>query len=607
MKLRSKILSYTLPLILIPLIIMALATYYFIIRANQVQTDEETKRSLNEVIVNIGQEANSVKKDIEVLSKVPALAKLLTASSNNLSNGTFVKEEQTKQARTVLELFFDRNPYYLELSLVDANGEELMKLDRRNKTPELLNLNSEGYFRRTLITGETENPIAEKETGLFVSVFARSVRESKFLGMVVLKLDARSFVRSMRPLLNRDFQTFLFDDRGLVFATSLHSETSGQTIRKLDLSQRASRILDGSPTILPPEKVLINGRSRSFSILPAKSFAQIGTLEKQEGSNWFLGILQPEASSGIASSFQIIFFSTLFLAIAGVLWAASSASRRITVPLERVSRATTLIARGQTDLNLDVQTGDEVGDLADAVAKMNGELQDYQKRLVQSTKLATIGEMTSEISHEIQNRISGISLWLQHLDSEIEPDDPKREYLDEMKQGLGGFMEMLASLKDYYQSPVLNLEPIDINHLVSVSLPFVQEKLNEKQVVVKEKLDSNLSTIEGDFEKLKGVVLNLLINAADSLENGGEIEIMTQDAGSDGICLEISDNGKGISEKDLSRIFYPFFSTKSGGSGLGLSICSNIISAHKGRIEVESEIGKGTSFKVVVPQLRGTN
>ena len=93
MKLRSKILSYTLPLILIPLIIMALATYYFIIRANQVQTDEETKRSLNEVIVNIGQEANSVKKDIEVLSKVPALAKLLTASSNNLSNGTFVKEE----------------------------------------------------------------------------------------------------------------------------------------------------------------------------------------------------------------------------------------------------------------------------------------------------------------------------------------------------------------------------------------------------------------------------------------------------------------------------------------------------------------------------------
>lgn len=602
MKLRSKILIYTLPLILIPLLVMALAFYYFVIRANQVQIQEERKQSLQEAIASIGQEANSVRKDIEVLSKVPVLAQFLGDSSYNSRNEEKVKKDHAKQTRTVLELFFERNPYFLELSLCDSNGRELIRLDRRDESPELRNLRNQDFFRRTLITGKTENPVYEFEPGSYASIFTRSISGSDFLGIVVLKLDAQSFARSMRPLLSRELQTFLFDDRGVVFATSMNSADGREGIKKLELANAASSLLDGSSAADSiSESITFGGRRSTFSILPSQSFAQVGTIERQAGSNWFLGVFEPEASGAIPLSFQIIFFSTLLLTIAGVLWATANASRRITIPLERVSRATTLIARGQTDLNLDVKTGDEVEDLANAVAKMNGELQDYQKRLVQSTKLATMGEMTSEIAHEIQNRISGISLWLQHLDSEIDQNDPKREYLDEMKQGLSGFMEMLGSLKGYYQNPVLNLEEIDINSLVASTLPFVQEKLDTKRATVKERLDSDLAAVDGDFEKLKSVILNLLINAADSLEEGGEIEIITQSAGAEGLCLEISDNGKGINEKDLSRIFYPFFSTKSGGSGLGLSICSNIISAHKGRIEVESEIGKGTTFKILLP------
>ena len=599
MKLRSKILSYTLPIILIPLLVMALAVYYFVVRANQIQIQEERKQSLNEAVAGINQEAKAVQKDLEVLSKVPVLKLFLADAAKKVRREGL--ETTETQAKTVLELFFERNPYYLELSLCDLSGKELVRLNKRSEKSELRSLGDKEFFRRTLITETSESPAYEFEPDRFAFIFTRSVKDTEFLGMVVLKLDSRSFVRSMRPLLARNLQTFLFDERGLVLASSLNSNASRETIQNIDLAKGAASILQGSPPDSLSKSVSIEGRAARFSFRPAHSSVQVGTLEKPAGSFWFLGVFEPAASGGMPSTFQVIFFSTVLLTIGGVLWAAASASRRITIPLERVSRATSLIARGQADLQLDVNTGDEVEDLANALSKMNSELRDYQKRLVQSTKLATMGEMTSEISHEIQNRISGISLWLQHLDSEIEEDDPKREYLDEMKQGLAGFMEMLGSLKNYYRDPVLTLEDIDLNSLVSDSIPFVQEKLDAKRAVVNEQFGSDLPAVKGDADKLKSVVVNLLINAADSLSEGGQIDLNTRIANGEEVSLEISDNGKGIGEKEISRIFYPFFSTKSGGSGLGLSISSNIISAHKGTIEVESEVGKGTTFKILLP------
>jgi len=407
----------------------------------------------------------------------------------------------------------------------------------------------------------------------------------------------------MRPLLKRDIMTFLFDDRGLVLASAFKSSGYSNLLKELNLADEASNILTKSSFELEKKEVSYGERRFQFSVLPSESFLSSGGIDRGsgDGEKWFLGVLEPQGSTIVPISFQIFFFSVLFLAVGAVLWVTAKASRRITIPLEKVSAATNKIGRGVSDLKLDIKTGDEVEDLANAVTKMNTDLYDYQKQLVQAAKLATMGEMTSEISHEIQNRISGISLWLQHLDSEVDSDDPRHEYIDEMKQGLGGFMEMLASLKQYYKTPVLDLQDVDLNSVVSETLPFVREKIDQKQVKVDTELDSILHIIEADEEKLKSVVLNILLNAIDSLGERGKIEIISGiDSEKKSVFLEISDSGRGIEEKDLSRIFYPFYSTKSGGSGLGLAISSNIIAAHSGRIEVESEVGKGTTFKIVL-------
>jgi signal transduction histidine kinase len=292
------------------------------------------------------------------------------------------------------------------------------------------------------------------------------------------------------------------------------------------------------------------------------------------------------------------------------------------VPIEQVTEATTKIARGE-EINLSVTTGDEVEALATAVKRMAEDLKTYQAELVKSAKLATIGEMASEISHEIQNRISGLSLWLQYLDAEVEADDPKREYLEEMKQGLQGFMELLRALKQFYRTPILHCSDVDLNQLVHASLPYVQEQIEARKIELDLQLDSCLPPVHCDADKITSVILNLLVNAVDAVGDGGRVMVQTRNSDlrpqtsdlrpedelsvGNAVVLTITDNGVGIAEEDLSRIFYPFYSTKAGGSGLGLAIASNLIAAHGGKIEVDSQPGQGTTFTVIFPRMTRMN
>lgn len=598
MKLRSKILSYTLPLILIPFLLMAVAVYYFVIRANQIQLQEQKSQSLNEAIINFGQEMDAARKDITLLASVPAIKEYLldvSQSGGSDSNSTSRKDH----AKTVLELFFKQNPYYLELSLVDEKGQERIKFSKIPNEQELRNIKNEEHFRRTLISGTFQTPVQEVQPPKYATIFAQSIYTERFIGMLVLSLNTEIFERTMRPLIKRDLNTFLFDDRGVVFASGFNSKKEKDLLKNVNLANEASKLLANS-SFDSNQKIIENEKGKYLlSFLPAESIPGNAVLSTPVGSNWFLGVFEPQKATIVPPVFQAIFFLILIPAIGAVLFLTAKASKYITIPLEKVSTATNKIARGESNLELDIKTGDEVEELANAVMSMNHDLQDYQKQIVQSAKLASMGEMTSEISHEIQNRISGISLWLQHLDSEIEENDPRQEYLDEMKLGLKGFMEMLANLKEYYKKPALVLKDVDLNLLIKETLPFVEEKVIEKKIEINAEFFANSLMIKADGEKLKGVILNFLLNSIESVEKNGKIKVRTDsNKVNNTIYFEVIDNGSGIEEEDMTRIFYPFYSKKSGGSGLGLAISSNIISAHNGRIEVESEVGKGTTFKV---------
>jgi signal transduction histidine kinase len=610
-KLRNKILTFALPLTLIPFLLTALAVYYFVIRSYQVQIDEEQNRVLAEAIVDIKREQEAARRDVALIARLSVIAEYLEAVSAN-SAPEIIKPRESA-ARVNLQLFFDQSPYYLQLSLVDAQGQERVKLSKLPEANQLKSIKDEDLFRKMLIArnlgSEVQMPVQSVQPGQFASMFTSRVRRDRFAGFVSLHLNTAVFERHLRPVLaSHQLSTVLFDDRGLVFARSIAGAEEENFLRTIDFAGEAATLLAEPTLIVSQRKVSSGQRDYLFSILPAE--ALVNFIEPIAGEKWFLGVLRPRGIMPEQTrSFQAIFFMILVGALGAVIWATARYSHRFTGPLEQMARATTKIARGQFDINLDIKTGDEVEELAGAVKQMADDLKNYQAELIKSEKLAAIGEMASEVSHEIQNRISGLSLWIQYLDAEIEPEDPRREYLQEMKQGLQSFLKLLANLKQLYKAPLLQKVDTDLNELVRDSLPYVEQQIRDEEIELELQLDSDLPAIRCDADKIKSVILNLLINAAEA--NGNHIVVQTKtsaatqqmsDIGSlersKAVVLTVEDNGTGITAEELPRIFYPFHSTKAGGSGLGLAIVSNLVTAHGGTIEVQSEAGRGARFTI---------
>lgn len=614
-KLRNKILAFALPLTLLPFALTALAVYYFVIRSYQIQIEDEQKRLLDEAIVGIRKEQENAQRDVTLIANLPVIAEYLEAVPINSANSNIRNQSSAArpdrsiqlkedEARTTLQSFFDRNPYYLKMALVDAQGQERINVNKLPEANVLKSIKNEELFRKMLIarsTGlpDTQMPVEPIQQGHFATMFTSRVRREKFSGVVVLHLNTAVFERYLRPLLiSQQLSTVLFDDRGQVFAKSIAGVDEEKSLGQINLAAEANALLRGSAQVSSVRESSGGARSYLFSIIPAESL--ISFMEPTPGEKWFLGVLRPKSlMSERTRTFQVIFFLILLGAVGAVIWTTRHYSRRFTEPLEQMTKATTEIAHGQFDIHLGIKTGDEVEELAAAVKQMADDLNKYQAELIKSAKLAAIGEMAAEVSHEIQNRISGVSLWIQYLDAETSADDPRREYLEEMKQGLQGFVNLLGELKQFYRTPILELSEVDLNALATESLRFVEQRAKDEKISIDKQLDPGLPLVKCDGDKIKSVIINLLINA---IESGGDrVVIQTAFRADRDLCkveFSINDNGGGIAEKDLPRIFFPFHSTKAGGSGLGLAIASNLVNAHGGKIEVKTGVGEGTTFTV---------
>ena len=332
MKLRAKILSYTLPLILIPFLLTSLAVYYFVIRANRIQIEEEKKQTLNEMLVSFRKEMDFARHDVKLLSDVSTISEFLKNKNEN--------ETLENQAKTFLEVFFKKNPYYLQLSLLDENGKERIKFSKIPEEKELQKLTGEDYFRRTLISGSFQTPVKEIQPGKFATIFTKSINneeDGKFLGMILLVLNTQSFEREMRPLLKRGLATLLFDDRGVILASAFDSGLDRKIALSVDFSQEATELLSKSLFESQRKKISSGDHEFIFSALPAESFTQIDTIAMQSGSNWFLGVFERASGDFVPVSFQIFFYDA-FLAVCLVLWMSSKTAKRITDPLEKLVR-----------------------------------------------------------------------------------------------------------------------------------------------------------------------------------------------------------------------------------------------------------------------------
>jgi len=226
------------------------------------------------------------------------------------------------------------------------------------------------------------------------------------------------------------------------------------------------------------------------------------------------------------------------------------------------------------------------------------EMEKLQKQLLQSDKLATIGTLAAGVAHEINNPLGNISLYAQILLKKT-TDKNIKEKLTVIDDEANRAAHIVKDLLDFARNSELKLCQIDINNEISKVLSIMSHQLRDIKV---ETLFEPLPLIAGDCVRIQQVIMNLLKNSIQSITENGEIIIKTK-AKQEQVEISISDNGCGISEENIDKIFDPFFTTKerTDGTGLGLSICYGIIKRHKGSIDVESELEKGTTFKIKLP------
>ncbi|AWH89094.1 two-component system sensor histidine kinase AtoS [Limnobaculum parvum] len=242
--------------------------------------------------------------------------------------------------------------------------------------------------------------------------------------------------------------------------------------------------------------------------------------------------------------------------------------------------------------------GDTVGALViftDLTAK-----KEVQRRIEQTERLATLGELMAGVAHEVRNPLTAISGFVQILkDSETDPQ--RLEYTQIILKEVHSINKVIQQLLDFARPRPSLYQKINLNQVINQSLILVKTKGIEARIDFVVKLEEPLSDIEADGELLKQVLLNLLINAVQSIAARGEIIITTRALSPDWQEITISDNGCGINDEIKTKIFDPFYTTKPSGTGLGLSISHRIITAHDGDITLTSKLNQGTTFTIVLP------
>lgn len=304
----------------------------------------------------------------------------------------------------------------------------------------------------------------------------------------------------------------------------------------------------------------------------------------------------------------------VLIGVGGIIMGAIGATvlaRRITRPVKKLAEGTVNIARGDFSHKIEIDSQDEIGNLAKNFNQMSHQLQlakereaEAQKKLVQAEKLASIGRIAAGIAHEIRNPLTSVKLNIQKVLESDKLEGLEMDHLEISQEGIGQIENFIKELLNFTRVSTLNCDRFSVDQIIDESVKMISESLEQKRVRLERDFQADLPEVYVDADKLRQVFLNILRNAYEAVDDGGEIVLSLShqdDSKGKKIRIEISDNGGGIPEKDWETIFEPFYTTKSSGIGLGLANARKIVEQHKGSIRVKKKEGKGACFEILIP------
>jgi signal transduction histidine kinase len=259
----------------------------------------------------------------------------------------------------------------------------------------------------------------------------------------------------------------------------------------------------------------------------------------------------------------------------------------------------------QQDQNITTPNCTELQILTESFKQMRQSLQEYEDEKSRNESVEITKNLAAGIAHEIKNPINTVGLITDYLQTNLSPDDPEKRYefyklSDNMKNELKRINRIVEGFLRLTKPDVYKFSSENINSIVQYSVSILEQEFLKQRIVLQLKLESVLPDIRVDKERLNQVFSNLILNAIEAMPRGGELSINTS-IEDENVKIRISDTGIGIPQEDIRKIFSPYFTTKKQGFGLGLSLIHDIIHKHRGKITVQSEMGKGSEFTIYLP------
>jgi signal transduction histidine kinase len=277
-------------------------------------------------------------------------------------------------------------------------------------------------------------------------------------------------------------------------------------------------------------------------------------------------------------------------------------TRSITSPLQKLALASKKLAAGDWNAMVEIETSDEVGELAAALNEMARGLRRSEEKLLRSEKLTMTGYLAARVAHDIRNPLFSIKLRAQMICERLPADSAERASLEPILKDIEQVEWVVQGLLDLASPVKLDLEEASVNEVVEDVLASLADHLEHARIKVEWKPDPDLPRIRIDPGRLKQALLNLVLNAAEAMPEGGILGARTGFVDDpESVCIEILDIGMGIDERERDQLFDPFFTTKRDGVGLGLVNARSLVESHGGTIELLPRDGRGTRAVIRLP------
>lgn len=378
-----------------------------------------------------------------------------------------------------------------------------------------------------------------------------------------------------------------------IISSSLRASDGGRIMGAKTNQKIADTVLHNGKQYIGEDEVFGTGYINGYIPLRNANDQVIGSLYIRASEEGFMEIKQKVMSAII----YLAGFSILLALTIGFL-----VGRPLTKSIESLRQGAMAVANGDFGHQIKVETNDELKQLADSFNAMTAELKETQKKLLQSEKMAALGQIAAAVSHELKNPLTGIKMAAYFLKDKVNREDTEAiKSIADIESEADRANKIVMEILTFSQpiSPIFN--SIQVNEVLAEILPLQEYQAELHDIKVTKHFQENIGAVKADRDQLKQIFDNLINNALQAMGAGGELTVSTLEE-KNMIKVKIKDTGIGIQEENLKSIFQPFFTTKDKGIGLGLSIVNEIVKKHQGTISVESRLGQGTTFIVSFPK-----